>query len=268
MSLNPKRLNKEIFADYQRKEKENTIKLYKLTISLFLIINTIFIIFFILYKTQLYTLQSEIQTTNSTLLNIKAQNHQTQLKTSQRLVNIFANIGVNKHLILDSFKNVNEFTTVLSWANLKKENLFLCFKSNYDHDDPYLFRRYCDGHELLILIIAENGKRFGGFVSNVVVTDLNKVQYADENAFLFSLDNLKKFKVNDKEKAFYLQPNGFFSFGENDLVINGGFKQGKVNTANFPNNYGNREDTLLEFTGGLSKFDIIEMEILQSGSRD
>lgn len=265
MRHKPVPINKELFEEFQRKEKEHTIKLYKITTFICIIINIIFMIFFLIYNKEIYTLKYEIKSANSTLLHIKDKNLQTERKANQKLVNIFANVGVNKHLILDSFKNVNEFNTVLSWTNLKKENLFLCFKSDYDHEDPFLFRRYCDSNVFLILITAENGRRFGGFISDVIATDLNTIQYANENAFLFSLDKLKKYKVRNKDKAFYLQPNGFFSFGEDDLVVNVGFKEGKRNKANFPSNYGNSGDSLEELTGGLKEFDIIEMEIIQTG---
>lgn len=63
-------------------------------------------------------------------------------------------------------------------------------------------KQYCDGTKIIVLIKSENGKRFGGYTSGVNVSDITVTFYQNDNSFLFSLDNIKKYNVKNKEHAF------------------------------------------------------------------
>ena len=254
-------IDKKAFEEYHEKEKQKTILIYKVIVALFIIVNIVFIGFVITYNVQIFSLKTDINTISDDITKQTEINNQLMNSANKKIVNLFSNASVNKNLILDIFQSTNEFETLLNWTGIDKSNLVLCFKSSYDNEDPHLMRRYCDGEHLIVIIQAENGRRFGGYISGVRLTDLDVTQYKSDSAFLFSLDNKTKYPIRNKENAFFVQRDSFFSFGH-DLVINEGFKHGKVNTANFPYDYGEAEDTIAEFNGGLTSFDIEEMEIL------
>ena len=253
-------IDRKAFEEYQENEKKKTILIYKGLLTAFIAINIILISFIIIYRIQISAARSNINTLQTELNSQLETNSKLTATVNRKAVNLFSNVSVNKNLILELFNDSNEYETLMQWTNINKEDLFLCFKSTYDGDDPHLMRRYCDGDKLIVVIKAENGKRFGGFVSGVTFTkDVQK--YETDKAFLFSLDNMKKFPIRNPSNAFIVETDGFFSFG-NDIKISNGYRDRKVNSANFPSDYGDSSNTLEELTGGMRNFDIYEMEIL------
>lgn len=168
---------------------------------------------------------------------------------------------MNKNLLIDIVESSEELSTLLQWTGIDRDDLTLCFSSINDNDDYLLMKQYCDGTKLIVLIKTENGKRFGGFISGVRLSDIDITSYKDDNSFLFSLDTMQKFMINNKDHAFYVERDGYFSFGA-DLVIKKGFTEGKINSSSFPLDYGTEANTLEEFNGGMSTFNIEEIEIL------
>ena len=180
---------------------------------------------------------------------------------NKKFVNLISNIKVNKNLLLDIVESSEELSTLLEWTKIDRDDLTLCFSSTNDNDAYQLMKQYCDGTKIIVLIKSENGKRFGGYTSGVNVSDITVTFYQNDNSFLFSLDNMKKYNVKNKEHAFIVQSEGFFSFGA-DLVIKRGFREGKKNSSSFPFDYGTSENTLEEINGGMRTFNIEEIEIL------
>ena len=255
-------IDKQSFEEYQEKEKQKNIYLFKIILLILLITNIIFIGFIILYKFQISTIQNDISKINTQLQETEQTNANLTKSTNKKFINIFSNVVVNKNLILEIFRNKDEIETVLNWANIDKKDIFLCFKSSYDNEDPQLMRKYCKTDEIIVMLSLENGKRLGGYIKGINLSDDKKTQYESNTAFLFSIDNMKKQDVSNGSKAFSVEKDGFFSFGEGDFVIGKQFRSGKNNRAGFPYNYGKEGDSLKELTGGLEVFAIDEMEII------
>ena len=95
----------------------------------------------------------------------------------------------------DSFKKLND------WINPNRSLQFqLIFRASKDGDSSKSFHKICDGKGPTVSIVkGKNGHIFGGYVTVPFSSD-GKSHY-DENAFLFSLTNLKKFPIIIKEKA-------------------------------------------------------------------
>ena len=129
---------------------------------------------------------------------------------NKKFVNLISNIKVNKNLLLDIVESSEELSTLLEWTKIDRDDLTLCFSSTNDNDAYQLMKQYCDGTKIIVLIKSENGKRFGGYTSGVNVSDITVTFYQNDNSFLFSLDNMKKYNVKNKEHAFIVQPEGFF----------------------------------------------------------
>ena len=129
---------------------------------------------------------------------------------NKKFVNLISNIKVNKNLLLDIVESSEELSTLLEWTKIDRDDLTLCFSSTNDNDAYQLMKQYCDGTKIIVLIKSENGKRFGGYTSGVNVSDITVTFYQNDNSFLFSLDNMKKYNVKNKEHAFIVQPKNFF----------------------------------------------------------
>jgi len=98
---------------------------------------------------------------------------------------------INKEL----FKKLN------NWINPTKSLQFqLIFTASINGDNSKDFHKNCDGKGPTVTIVkGKNGYIFGGYVTVPFSSD-NQSHY-DENAFLFSLTNLKKFPIKIKEQA-------------------------------------------------------------------
>ena len=95
----------------------------------------------------------------------------------------------------DSFKKLND------WINPNRALQFqLIFRASKHGDSRDNFHKICDGKGPTVTIVkGKNGHIFGGYVTVPFSSD-NKIHY-DENAFLFSLTNLKKIPIKIKDQA-------------------------------------------------------------------
>ena len=95
----------------------------------------------------------------------------------------------------DSFKKLND------WINPNRSLQFqLIFRASKDGDSSGNFHKICNGKGPSVTIVkGKNGHIFGGYVTVPFSSD-NKIHY-DENAFLFSLTNLKKIPIKIKDQA-------------------------------------------------------------------
>jgi len=92
-------------------------------------------------------------------------------------------------------KNKNEMNTLLNWINKPsgiKLKVKLLYTPTLEKNSWRDFHNYCDEKgPTIILCESTSGNRFGGYTS--VSWDLKNTSYSDSNAFLFSLDNNKKY---------------------------------------------------------------------------
>ena len=71
----------------------------------------------------------------------------------------------------------------------------VCYKASEEGDDPAKFREGCGGMgPILLLVETVEGYRFGGYTVMDFMDDINDYKEDDE-AFLFSFDSKKKYKV-------------------------------------------------------------------------
>jgi hypothetical protein len=143
-------------------------------------------------------------------------------------------------------------------TNIKTKEYRLLFRGSRDGDSAYKFHSVCDKYNnLIILVKTEKGLRFGGFTSaKFKVTSHLKI---DNNAFLFSLDLKKVFKITPGEYAIYCYTNSGPSFSKRSLHIPNNFfhKCGKTGMVGGPFQFEND----YELNNGEEKFLIKELEI-------
>lgn len=140
----------------------------------------------------------------------------------------------------------------------------ICFKSSIHGDNGATFREQCQGiAPLLVLIETADGYRFGGYTSVPFTNDEYGYKY-DEQAFLFSFDTKKKYKIIKTEKAISNLKGQFPVFGNNDIYIHNNFLSAANSIIEYPNVYEDDPNAPGDFmlNGGVKKFKIKELEVL------
>ena len=145
-------------------------------------------------------------------------------------------------------------------TNLKTKKYRLLYRASRDGDSANKFHSICDNsNNLIILVKTQKGLRFGGFTSNKFKVS-SHMKY-DNNAFLFSLDLKKVYKITPGEYAIYCYYNSGPCFSQGSLYIPNNFfkKYGKTSLDGGP--YQFKKD--YEINNGEEKFLVKELEIFQ-----
>ena len=103
----------------------------------------------------------------------------------------------------ESFKHLN------NWINPNKPLKFdLIFKASINGDTSEIFHKICDGKGPTVTIVkSKNGHIFGGYLTVPFSSD--RKSHSDDKAFLFSLTNLKKFKIIEVDHAVHHYDKGW-----------------------------------------------------------
>ena len=163
-------------------------------------------------------------------------------------------------------KDINEMDLILT-AIQKAPNMKLKVKLLYtptlEENSWRDFHKYCDEKgPTIILCESITGKRFGGYTS--VSWDLKNVGYADNYAFLFSLDN-KKIYNKGTNKGIYCGNNHGIIFRGADLALienEDGTFIGEKQSSHFTKNSECFKVPVNELSGA-EKFTLKEMEVYQ-----
>ena len=105
---------------------------------------------------------------------------------------------------------------ICDWINPNKNSKFkLLYRVTRDGDDSSIFHRYCDNKGPTIFFTEYNGCRFGGYTSVSWENPSSTIVKRDEKAFVFSLNNKRKFISNHDNIK--MDQNHGPAFGSNDL---------------------------------------------------
>lgn len=138
----------------------------------------------------------------------------------------------------------------------------LIYTSTLHGGNADYFHYYCDGKSPTVILIKSNkGARFGGYTE--APWEKNYKYKTDKNAFLFSLDNLKMFRVTESKHAILCDsygPTFGRSYSYSDLYICQNFLE--ENSYKGPQTSYKKcsED---ELTGGEKCFVVKELEVFQ-----
>ena len=156
-------------------------------------------------------------------------------------------------------KNEEESLIGNAITNFSKKYRLL-FRASRDGDSANKFHCICDKHSnLIVLISTQKGSRFGGFTSSKFRSS-SHLKF-DNNAFLFSLDHKKVFKIIPGQYAIYCYDNTGPCFSKGSLYVPNSFftKYGKTSIAGGPFQFGKD----YELNNGNEKFLIKELEVFQ-----
>ena len=166
----------------------------------------------------------------------------------------------------DILKNYDEITMLKNkfkflskeFNNKKQISLKLLYKASEDSDKSEIFHKKCNGIKNTIVFVEnDKEKRFGGFTTQT--WDGNGISKKDDNAFIFSLDNLKIYDIIKGRNAIQCHPEYSPIFMEKQILIYNNFFTNGGRTNKTGQNYNIKGG--YELTGGYDKFGIKEIEV-------
>lgn len=255
-------VNYQNFKEFYEKKKQKTDLCYKIVLGFVVVLNVISLLFYLFYKKEISNISNMNTSLSKEIEKYEKENFKMNTDINKYYINFFFSIYVNPHLITDILVSKEEYNQIMEWANIPlTEKFYMCYKTSFDGELADHFRRDCNiGSTLIVLIVTNMDHRFGAILTqyNDEIEIIN-----DSTSFLFNLNTMKKFPIKDPAKAYFNYQQGFFTFGNDDLVIKEGYNATAVSYSMFPNNYGSQEDSLKDLIGQEeSNFLISEMEIL------
>ena len=157
-----------------------------------------------------------------------------------------------------SILNPNDFNLLNDWIFPGGQISFnLLYSSESNQISPQSFHSKFDSKLIansLIIIKLTDGQIIGGFTRN----NWKPKEYkTDRYAFLFNLNNKKRYYVKDRNRAIFTDDESVVVFGDGDIII----KNEKDAYSLFPLSYGDKiENTKNELTNGKKFFEIEKME--------
>ena len=141
----------------------------------------------------------------------------------------------------------------------------ICYKATVDGDSPETFRKLCDGiSPMLFLIETVDGYRFAAYTSLYFSEDIKSGYREDNQAFIFSFDTGKKYKIEQPEYAVSDTKGYFPMFGKRDIFLGKDILSGANSYALYPVSYERDPNAPGDYilNGGMKKFAVKEMEVL------
>ena len=189
-------------------------------------------------------------------LNVKKllEDNDIKLKFTEKLNNM------NRRIItkIEELQLIENQLTK-EYPNIKDIKYNLIYRSSENGDSAKIFHEKCNVSENLVLIKCENDIKFGGYTKEK--WEGKNLFKKDENAFCFSLNKNKIYKVEENKSALYCDENMGPCFGDkffqiyDNFLTKGGicFNQDKCG-------YINIEDDR-ELTNGIEYFPVEEIEV-------
>ena len=198
--------------------------------------------------------------------NNNLKNEMTIIKKDiENLKNILFQQTFNGSSIINNFEEklyIKKWIGEKNEKNINKE-IKLIYKATKDGDTASKYHELCDNkNPLITLIKTKKNRRFGHYMEQIV--NIKNDNYTkDEKAFLFNLDNLKKYDVKKPEYAMYYLTSHGPCFGQGcDLVLCDKFLTSNNSWENNSKSYSYDVQNDTEFTGE-SNFGVEEVEVYQ-----
>ena len=205
---------------------------------------------------------------------INKQDISNNFMENQKFINENFNISINETKIelpefqMDSLAQESKIIEKMEQeiligdaiSNSPEKKYRLIYRASRDGDSANKFHYLCDKYSnLIILIETQKGLKFGGYTSSKFRSS-SHLKF-DNNAFLFSLDQMKVFNILPGHYAIYCYDNTGPCFSKGSLYVPNSFftKYGRTRIAGGPFQF--RKD--YELNNGKEKFLIKELEVFQ-----
>ena len=174
---------------------------------------------------------------------------------------------IGEELNSDILTNKDEKIMIFNWIRQNTKMRFnLLFKATRDGDRISAFTDKVKGKTpTLILIKTKTGYKFGGYTTVEWDMTGSYTYKRDENAFIFSINNKKKFNVKKGEENYAIcgGQNHFAFGGGHNLTIWDNFFANDNSKDYYSCNYSYGTTSNYELTGGANKFYVEECEVYQ-----
>jgi len=112
--------------------------------------------------------------------------------------------------------NDDEKKLLILWLPKKPKKITLLLNSNKDGDSVEVIKKKCKNkYPTIVVLMTIKGIKFGGYTTQEWKNEITK----DNDAFVFSLDKKKKYKIIKPNNATYLSTWWGFGPDENAIVI-------------------------------------------------
>jgi hypothetical protein len=176
---------------------------------------------------------------------------------------------MSKTKILNHIKElsflIKKINRNISYTSKQFYNMKLIYRATDDGDTAEMFHKKCDNiSPILLLIKTTKHRRFGGFTQSCFESTDKPTGKLDGSAFIFSLDKLKSYDVQEGQNAIctYKEKGPIFYGNESsNIYLSDKFLITKGNVAKKGDRYNTNEDYEINF--GKAKFVAKEIEIYQ-----
>ena len=266
-------LGEEYIPREKQKENIHPYRKFQLIILCLFILMIILIINIFKLNTNLSKLTKENETYSNQLNQLKEVNNVNKQVFDGIEVNYKGIYELDKQINTDIIKTIDEQYLLIDFINPVKSIQFnFCYKATLHGDNEQKLRDYCSGiGPLLFLIETTDGYRFGAYLDLALNWNGESNSYLyDENAFIFSFDTKKKYKVVNPDSALGDFKGQFPTIGRNDIYLADQFLSNSNSYTMFPNDYEKDNSDFGDFilNGGMKKFKVKEMELASVYIRD
>ncbi|MCQ2818143.1 MAG: TLD domain-containing protein [archaeon] len=201
------------------------------------------------YSQEIDKKNKEIDNYNSLIDSFR--DYKIELETKNDLLtknyNVLSSyVGLIKNELIQS-KIINTYDEYMILKGFFKDYIYrkgITFEQIYDsYQDGQSYKKFHSKIKhfvpIVVLIETKEGFKFGGFTTVDLQPSSEGIYKEDEEAFLFNLDQNKKYEIVNPKYAIKADSNNdvLFTFGQNDLVIPSYYGENKC-TSEFPQNYG------------------------------
>ncbi len=220
-----------------------------------------------------FNLNSELDTLLKTehnlflqVVDLKEESKEIQKVYERVDVNYKDIYGLDKKKNIDIIHDLDELHKISTAITEQGSVSYsICYKATIDGESPETFRKLCNKiSPLLFLIETVDGYRFAAYTSLYFEKEVISGYRKDDQAFIFSFDTGKKYKIEQPENAVSEGKGYFPMFGKNDIVIGKDILSGPNSYAMYPVSFEKDPNAPGDYilNGGMKKFTIKELEVL------
>ena len=200
------------------------------------------------------------------VVDLKEESKEIQKVYERVDVNYKDIYGLDKKKNIDIIHDLDELNKIsMAISDQGTVSYRICYKATIDGDSPETFRKLCEAiSPLLFLIETTDGYRFAAYTSLHFREDMKSGYRLDNQAFIFSFDTGKKYKIEQPEYAVSDSKGYFPMFGKRDIVIGKNILSEANSYAMYPVSYEKDPNAPGDYilNGGMKKFQIKELEVL------
>ena len=268
-TLNDKEDNEEMLMDDREAQKRlvHPYRKYQLWIIVLVIIAIVLGIITFNLNSELNTLIKTEENLFSQVTELNEESKEIQKFYERVDVNYKDIYGLDKKKNIDIIHNLEELNQISMAINERASVSYsICYKATLDGDSPETFRKLCSNTSpILFLIETVDGYRFAAFTTVHFEEEVQNGGYKeDQEAFIFSFDTGKKYKIEQPEYAVSDSKGNFPSFGRRDIVLGKNILSGTNSFAMYPVSYEKDPNAPGDYmlNGGMKNFKVKELEVL------